>query len=140
LAYVWTGLRHVNGAAAPLKIKIDGTKWFSGEASCVLMGNVGVLAGGVPAFPDARPDDGRLDIGVATARGPIQWARALSSMSAGHADSSPFIRTTRARRISVKLGAAMPYELDGGARDTTTRIKARVVAGAVSVCVPDLQE
>src|SRR5687767_414292 len=36
LAYVWTGLRHVNGEAATAKVVVDGTKWFDDEASCIL--------------------------------------------------------------------------------------------------------
>jgi diacylglycerol kinase family enzyme len=47
------------------------------------------------------------------------------------------IRTTRAKRISIKLRAPLAYELDGGARPKTKRIKAHVVPAAITVCVPD---
>jgi diacylglycerol kinase (ATP) len=57
LAYVWTGLRHVRSETTRMRITVDGTEWFSGEASCVLFGNVGTITGGIPAFDDARPDD-----------------------------------------------------------------------------------
>jgi diacylglycerol kinase family enzyme len=57
-------------------------------------------------------------------------------MGAGRSEQSPFVRITRARQVDVKLGAPMPYELDGGARETTVRLKARVVPGAITVCVP----
>ena len=68
LAYVWTGLRHVRGEAdADARSTVDGTQWFDGEASCVLLGNVGTITGGMPAFDDAQPDDGWLEVGVATA-------------------------------------------------------------------------
>ena len=40
-AYVWTGLRHVRGELVRMEVKIDGVKWFEGEASCLLLGNVG---------------------------------------------------------------------------------------------------
>ncbi|WP_449060842.1 diacylglycerol/lipid kinase family protein [Planomonospora algeriensis] len=93
-AYFWTGLRHVRGELVPMKIKVDGTKWFEGEASCVLFGNVGTITGGIEAFDDARPDDGWLEIGVTTAKGPVQWARTLGRMSVGRSDSSPFVRMT----------------------------------------------
>ena len=32
------------------------------------------------------------------------------------------------------------YELDGGARDTVRKVKAKVVPGALTVCVPADQE
>ena len=136
VAYLWTGLRNVGAEPTQVKIKIDGTRWFNGAATCVLIGNVGTILGGVQVFDDARPDDGWLDVGVSSADGPVQWARALGRIGAGHADRSPFIRTTRAKRISVKLSAPLAYELDGGARPKTRRIKARVLPAAITICVP----
>ncbi|GAA0456042.1 hypothetical protein Ade02nite_04870 [Paractinoplanes deccanensis] len=136
LAYVWAGVRHVNGEAAKAQIKIDGTTWFEDEASCVLIGNVSKITGGIRAFDDAKPDDGWLDVGVATAQGALQWARALGTMAVGRSDSSPFVRTTRAREIEVKLKSKLEYELDGGARSKTKAFTAKVAPGAVKVCVP----
>jgi diacylglycerol kinase family enzyme len=136
LAYVWTGLRHVNGEPATARITVDGVKWFDDEASCVLIGNVGTITGGIRAFDDAKPDDGWLDVGVATAQGALQWARALGTMAVGRSDRSPFVRTTRARRIEVTLKSKMEYELDGGARTRTKHFTAAVEPGALKVCVP----
>jgi diacylglycerol kinase (ATP) len=136
LAYLWSGLRHTRNSAVPTKITIDGTDWFEGKASCVLLGNVGTITGGIRAFDDARPDDGWLDVGVATAEGIVQWARTLARLAAGRSARSPFVRITRARRIDVKLDAPVRYELDGGARDKTRHLKASVAPAAITVCVP----
>jgi YegS/Rv2252/BmrU family lipid kinase len=136
LAYVWTGLRHIDGKPATARILVDGQKWFDDEASCVLIGNVGKITGGIEAFEDAKPDDGWLDVGVSTAQGAWEWARALGTMAVGRSDRSPFVRTTRARRIDVKLKSKMEYELDGGARTKTRRLSAAVVPGAVKICAP----
>ncbi|MEU4425406.1 YegS/Rv2252/BmrU family lipid kinase [Actinoplanes sp. NPDC024001] len=136
LAYVWTGIRHVNGEAPRATIEIDGSPWFDDEASCVLIGNVGTITGGIRAFDDAEPDDGWLDVGVATAQGALQWARALGTMAVGRSDRSPFVRTTRARRVDVKLESKLVYELDGGARAKTKKFTASVVPAAVKICVP----
>src|SRR6266545_4915152 len=99
--------------------------------------DVGRITGGIPAFPDARPDDGRLDVGVSTAEGALQWARTLGRMVTGQARRSPFVRTTRARTVDVTLGAPLVYELDGGARKKTTRMRVRAVPQAITVCVPE---
>jgi diacylglycerol kinase (ATP) len=53
LAYFWTGLRHLRRAASPMKVTVDGRPWFDGMAGCVLLGNVGRITGGIPAFDDA---------------------------------------------------------------------------------------
>jgi len=107
-----------------------------GSRKSVLLGNVGTVTGGIRAFPDARPDDGWLEVGVTTARNPLQWARALGRLAVGRPDRSPLIRITRGRVIDVKLAEPMAYELDGDARADTTRLSARVVPGAITVCVP----
>ena len=136
LSYAWTGVRHVRDSAVRVTVEVDGSTWYEGEASCVLLGNVGTITGGIRAFDDARPDDGRLDVGVATAEGAWQWARTLGKMAAGRSDSSPFVKTTSGGKVRVRLGEPLIYELDGGARTATTKLKARAVPGAITVCVP----
>jgi YegS/Rv2252/BmrU family lipid kinase len=136
LGYLWTGARNAGMTPVPAKVKVDGATWFKGETTCVLVGNVGTVLGGVQLFDDARPDDARLEVGVSTADGPLQWARLLAHVSAGSADRSPLIRTSRGKRISVKLSRPTAYEIDGGARPKTKRIKAHVVPSAITVCVP----
>ncbi|MDG4787558.1 diacylglycerol kinase family protein [Micromonospora sp. WMMD1102] len=137
LAYIWTGLRHVRSETTRMRIRVDGADWFEGEASCVLFGNVGTITGGIPAFDDAEPDDGCLEVGVATASGVLDWMRTLGRMAVGRSDSSPLVRITRGRKINVRFAEPMTYELDGGARDQVSRLKARVAPGALTVCVPE---
>ncbi|MEV0347068.1 diacylglycerol kinase family protein [Nonomuraea sp. NPDC050680] len=136
LSYVKAAVRHVGGPLVPMEIKIDGTTWFDGEASCLLLGNVSTIAGGIEAFDDARPDDGWLDVGVSTAQGPVQWARVIGRMATGRSDDSPFVRITRARKVSARFGAPLTYELDGGDREATTCLKAKAVPGALTICLP----
>ncbi|GAA3211514.1 diacylglycerol/lipid kinase family protein [Nonomuraea helvata] len=136
LSYVKAAVRHVGGPLVPMKIKVDGATWFEGEASCLLLGNVSTIAGGIEAFDDARPDDGWLEVGVATAKGPIQWGRVLGRMSAGRSDESPLVRISRARKVSARFGVPLTYELDGGERGRTSRLKVKVVPGGLTVCLP----
>lgn len=138
MAYVWTGVKATKAGAQRMKIKVDGTPWFSGRASCVLFGSMGTLTGGMVAFPDADPSDGQLEVGVVTAEKPLQWARVVTRLASGSAERSPLTRTTRARKIDVRLSRATIYELDGGARKERTRkLKVRVQPSAIFVNVPD---
>ena len=54
LAYVVTGAKNLRGSRVRTKIRVDGAKWFDDDASCVLVGNVGKILGGIEAFA-ARP-------------------------------------------------------------------------------------
>ncbi|MGH8979134.1 MAG: diacylglycerol/lipid kinase family protein [Acidimicrobiia bacterium] len=137
LAYVFTGAKNLRGGRVRTRIWIDGSKWFDDLAACVLVGNVGTILGGIDAFEHARPDDGRLELGVVTADGVMQWLRALSRTALGKAEKSPFVQTTSAQRINVRMDEATPYELDGGARKKAKRLKIRVEPAAITVCVPE---
>ncbi|HEY1487893.1 MAG TPA: diacylglycerol kinase family protein [Micromonosporaceae bacterium] len=136
LAYIWTGAKEIGLKAVPMKIKLDGTTWFDGDATCVLVGNVAKVFGPVEVFEGATPDDGWLDIGVTTAQGPVEWSRALARISTGPSDKSPYVRTARAKRISVKLAKPLRFEVDGGARTKVSRVRVAVVAGVVTARVP----
>jgi YegS/Rv2252/BmrU family lipid kinase len=136
VAYVFTGAKNIRAARVDTRVRIDGDKWFTGKASCVLVANVGKVMGDIAAFPDAQPDDGLLEIGVVTAKGLWQWSRALASTASGKAESSPFVETARGRKFDVRFAAPIPYELDGGDRKKTRRLRIKVRPGAVTVCVP----
>ncbi|WP_245871184.1 diacylglycerol/lipid kinase family protein [Asanoa hainanensis] len=136
VAYAWTGVRHVRDGAVPMTVTVDGSPWYSGAASCVLFGNVGTITGGIRAFDDASPHDGRLEVGVATAEGALEWARTLGRMATGRSEGSPFIKITAGRKVRVKLADPLVYELDGGARGTAGKLKARAVPAAVTLCLP----
>lgn len=137
LAYVAAGIRSVGRDAVQARVKIDGAAWFEGPATCVLVGNMGDVLGGISAFPDARPDDGRLNVGVVTADNAVDWARTLGWTLMGDPGSSPFVETVSATRIDVSLDTKLPYELDGDARPETKRLSFRVQPAAITVCVPD---
>ena len=36
-----------------MTVTVDGERWFEGKASCVLVGNLGTIIGGISAFDDA---------------------------------------------------------------------------------------
>jgi diacylglycerol kinase (ATP) len=136
IAYVWTGTRNVQAEPFRAKIRVDGTSWFDDQASCVLVGNVGKLFAGVEAFADARPDDGKLELGVVTADGLVDWARTVARTAVGKAERSPFVHVTRAHSIEVTLDRKVLYEVDGGDRDKTKSLEIETEPGAIQICVP----
>jgi len=139
-AYVWTGTKNLRVKPFRARIEVDGAKWFKGEATCILLGNVGKLFGGLEAFEDARADDGKLEVGVVTAHGVLDWSRLITRAVAGSVTQSPFAQTTKARDVKVKLSRKVVYELDGGDRTKVKTFKVKVEPGAISVCVPSTRE
>ena len=135
-AYVVTGIRNLTARRARATVKVDGKPFFAGKVSCVLAANVGKILGGVEAFPQAQPDDGRLELGVVTARDPVQWARTLGSLALGHAERSPFAKVTTGKKFKIRFDQKVRYELDGGARPASKKLRIKVRPGSVTVCVP----
>ena len=139
-AYLWSGSRNLRGEGFGAEIEVDGSDWYEGTATCILLGNLGNVFGGVKVFPDARPDDGMLELGVVTAEGLLQWARTLGRAALGDPNRSPFVQTTQAKSVKVELDRKVRYELDGGDRSKVRSFKVKVEAGALSVCVPRRNE
>jgi diacylglycerol kinase (ATP) len=136
LAYFRSSLRAIRARSVRMKIRVDGATWFKGKASCALVGNIGRVTGGVPVFGDASPFDGQLDVAVVTARTPWQWLRVFWEVAKGGDVGCELFERTRAKKIDIKLRSARRYELDGSTRPRARRLKVRVEAAAVTVCVP----
>jgi len=61
----------------------------------------------------------------------------LARLAAGTTSKSPFTHQTSGRKINVTFEQKTTYELDGGERGTTKKLKVRVAPGAVTICVPE---
>ena len=79
------------------KIEVNDELWYDSPASCILLGNLGSLFGGVEAFDDASPDDGLLEVGVTNAQGLGQWARTVARTAVSSSAKSPFVQVTKTR-------------------------------------------
>jgi diacylglycerol kinase (ATP) len=136
-SYVFHGVKNA-GTVEPVaaRVKVDGRVWFEGSVTAVLVANAGTLMGGIRAFPDARMDDGLLEVGVVTAKRRLEWLRLGARLATGAAASSPFVEVGQGKKISVKLDRPVRYEVDGGDRAKVKRFRVRAVPGAVQVCVP----
>ena len=136
LAYIWTASKSIRAEPFKAKIDINGELWYKGDASCVLLGNVGQLFGGIEAFDNAQPDDGLLEVGVTNAEGIGQWARTVARTAIGSTAKSPFVQVTKAKKIRIELDRKVAYELDGGERDPAKVFKVKIEPGAITVRVP----
>jgi len=139
-AYLWSGSRNLGNEGFGAEIEVDGTDWYEGRTTCILLGNLGNVVGGVRVFPDARPDDGLLELGIVTAEGLLQWTRTLARTAIGDPNRSPFVRTTKASSVKVALDRKVRYELDGGDRSKVKSFRVEVEERALKVCVPRQDE
>ena len=136
LAYIWAASKNLRVEPFKARIEVNGDLWYKGDASCLLVGNVGALFGGLEAFDSASPEDGQLELGVTRAESVGEWARTVARTAIGSAADSPFVQATKAERIDVELDRKVLYELDGGERKEVKRLKVKVKPAALTVMVP----
>jgi len=137
IAYVRAGVQHARtGSSFDADVRVDGADFFSGAATCVLVGNLGKLKGGLDAFPDASPTDGRLDVAVVTAAGLRDWAGVLWSAARRRPQLSGHAHLGQGASITVKLDGKQLYELDGGSKGKLKRLQFDVRPMSLHVCAP----
>ena len=102
-----TGAKHLRTPAVPRRAcEVDGVTWFDGKAGCMLVGNVGKIFGGIEVFPDADPADGRLELGVVTAKGVDAVDAGARPHRGRRAPTSQFVQVTSRRRRSASSSTA----------------------------------
>jgi YegS/Rv2252/BmrU family lipid kinase len=135
VAYIWAALRNLRTEPFGAKVKVDGVTWFDGEATCILVANLGELFGDIEVFANSQPNDGMLEVGVVTADGLAQWTRTTARTLLTNATESPFVQATQARSVDITMSRKVVYELDGGDRKKTRKLKVKVEPAAVTLCV-----
>jgi diacylglycerol kinase family enzyme len=129
-------MRNLGARRMKATVEVDGERFFKGPVSCVLAANVGTIMGGIEAFPDARPDDGLLELGVVTAKNPVEWARVFGRLTFGRAEDSAFAEITRGAKVRIRFDRKVPYELDGGARPARKELRIKARPHSITICVP----
>ena len=113
-AYLWTGARNLTSSPVRCTVEVEGRRFFKGKMTCILLGNLAQVMGGIEVFDDCRPDDGILELGESRVRTDRRSAAAPGSRHrdrpAGRARRS---RTSRAWSASGET--APPCFLPGPA-------------------------
>jgi diacylglycerol kinase (ATP) len=135
-AYILSATKNLRMKLFEARIDVDGSKWFEGEASCILFGNVGKAFGGIEIFKEARTDDGLLEIGVTNTEGVAQWARTFARLRFSRAEKSPYVQVTKGRAVEVTLRKKILYELDGSSRTKRKTFEVEIEPAAVNICAP----
>lgn len=133
-AYFVSAAHHVNHAPMEAVITVDDRVAMKRTALVMVVGNVGYLQGGIALIPDARADDGLLDLLIAT---PRSWRDRLSLIARvvtrRERPSEAQLDRLTARTVTVELERAEQYELDGDAEGWCRRIEFTVLPGALTL-------
>ncbi len=133
VAYALSGAKHLRADLVHTKVTVDGEDWFEGRTTMVLVGNFGKISGGLEVFPDAKPDDGLLDIAVMSASTLREWGSIVWRLLRRREQRFDLARRAQGRHIVVEHDEARAYELDGEDRDPVARLDFEIQPGAITV-------
>ncbi|GAB6900142.1 diacylglycerol/lipid kinase family protein [Kineosporia succinea] len=133
-AYVVAGFSRLRGRRTPVTMRVDDGPVQQRKIRAVVVGNVGMLQGGIQLMPGALPDDGWLDVVVVSPRGMTGWLPVLGAVLTrrNHATVEHF----RCRTIEIHADKPMFAQLDGDPAGKAQSLRARVAPLALIVRVP----
>ncbi|HEU5388564.1 MAG TPA: phosphatase PAP2 family protein [Streptosporangiaceae bacterium] len=134
-AYVVAAARHLCETPMQVSVSLDGAPPFTRRARSVLVGNVGELRGGLRLLPDARPDDGLLDVAVLMPPRRRSWLPLAWSLIR-HRPTAPLMETFQAKQVEIVSDRQQPREFDGDLLEPSQTLTATVRPAALWVCVP----
>ena len=135
-AYAMSGVAHLAVPPARFSIRMDGGPPVEREARCVVVGNSGLLPGGFTVLPQARIDDGLLDIGVLAPRGLLGWPRVATRVLTHSRHQDRQLERFQARTVEITAHAVLPREVDGEIVPPGRTLTVAVRPGALTVRVP----
>ena len=152
LAYVDAGVRALPELKPVLlRYSLDSQPSKQLTVHTMIIGNCGALPGGILLIPDAKPDDGILDIAALKPRGRFGWLRVwnkiawengvLRKSAAGRMiiDLTADVKDVayfRGARLGITVDAPQEFQLDGDEFGTVTAVNCWADTRALTVKVP----
>ncbi|MGC8626145.1 MAG: diacylglycerol/lipid kinase family protein [Acidimicrobiales bacterium] len=135
-SYAIAGLSNLHLPPHDFTVSLDGKDAFSCSARSVVIGNTGCLPGGFSLMPEARLDDGLLDVAVLAPRGAMDWALLADHVLAGKKHDEAYLRRHQAKSVEVTANADLPRQLDGEAMAPGRSLAIEVLHQALLVRSP----
>ncbi|HJQ02470.1 MAG TPA: diacylglycerol kinase family protein [Jatrophihabitans sp.] len=136
-AYLGGLVRAIRGRRrTSYQIELDDQPAIRQRAIGVLVANVGQLQGGITLLPDARPDDGLLDVIALAPHTALDWPVLIARILGKRPDSGRQANTWRAGRVRVTAEHPMPTEFDGDFIGERDELAVEVLAGALLLRCP----
>lgn len=135
-AYFLAATKAIGRLPMDVVVTVDGVRRRRRRAMICAVGNVGQLLGNISLIPGAEPDDGMLDVYVASPRKVTHWLRVLARLITrrGHRDDR--VDQWRARKVTIALRERDTYQLDGDVEGQCRTLTAEIKPGALLLKVP----
>jgi len=133
-AYVVAGAKKLRGRRTTVTMQVDGGPVQQRRIRAVVIGNCGMLQGGIQLMPSAVPDDGWLDVVVLAPRGLIGWLSVTGAVLSRRDHRT--VEHFQCRSIEIRAEKPLHTQLDGDPAGTAQMLRAHVDPLALLIRVP----
>ncbi|HYP44465.1 MAG TPA: diacylglycerol kinase family protein [Propionibacteriaceae bacterium] len=135
-AYFVSAAQNANHPALHATIRVDDRPPLRRRAHVIVVGNVGYLQANIPLMPDAKPNDGLLDVMIASPRGMSDWIRLTTKVLTRQRRTDSQLDRLTGRRVQITVEERDHYQLDGDRVGECSTMTAEVRPGALTLRVP----
>jgi YegS/Rv2252/BmrU family lipid kinase len=135
-AYLVSAAKHLRGRGITVTLTVDDDESITRRVRTVMVGNVGRLQGGVPLLPDAKPDDGVLDVVLIAPRNIVDWLRVAGRVLRRADVPDRTMERFRGRHVVVEARRSQPRQIDGDIISPSRTMDISIEAAALKVRVP----
>ena len=118
-----------------MTVQLDNNRPVRRHAMLCVIGNVGTLRGNLTLIPGASPDDGLLDLYIASPRRFRHWAKVALRLITRRPKKDDQVDQHMGKRVRIKIHGKDNYQLDGDVVGESTTLDAEIQPGALAICV-----
>jgi diacylglycerol kinase (ATP) len=97
----------------PMEVTVDGEQIFPSAPAMAFIANISQYGSGFPVAPDARPDDGLLDVCIIPIDSLVEGVRQFLQAAAGEHVFDEGVVYARGKQFEVRSATPLPLQIDG---------------------------
>lgn len=140
LAYVKAMLKELGARPQTFEFKLDDQRWRRVRGVAIVIANAGTIGGGLRFAPQAKMDDGQIDLCILHRFYFRDFLRMLARGLLGQLQRDRAVSFYQAARIEIRSNPPLDLQIDGEAVQESTPLVAAVKPGALRVRVPAPQD
>ena len=135
-AYFVAAAKALGRLPVRITVQLDSNRPVRHHAMLCVIGNVGTLRGNLILIPGASPDDGLLDLYIASPRRLRHWVKVALRLITRRAKKDDQVDQYTGKRVRIIIDGKDNYQLDGDVVGESTTLFGEVQPGALALCVP----
>jgi diacylglycerol kinase (ATP) len=135
-AYLVSAAKNINHPSVRVTLALDDAEPIDRRVRTVVVGNVGMLQANIPLLPDARPDDGLLDVVVIAPRRVTQWPIVLWRLMTRTNRTDMYLERFTGRKVEIHAAVDVQRQLDGDPIGPGRYLVCEIEPGALTARVP----